>query len=104
MTCLGSLYIVTYSRLFCDVGWNFKLSFSVEPLPCEAANETWRNSENIEIAQQELPAEHGKRISYKCSRKFVKKGGDVKLICLDGVLTFEVASPQCTKTGTVFVF
>ena len=78
--------------------------FSVEPLPCQTQNEAWMKSENIEVAETELPAEHGEEISYKCSRKFVKIGGDVKLICLDGDLSFNERSPECTKLGTYLSF
>ena len=56
------------------------------------------------MAETELPAEHGEEISYKCSRKFVKMGGDVKLLCLDGELSFNEGSPECTKLGTLVVF
>ena len=57
------------------------------------------NSElKIEVTSS-LPAHHGTIISYRCSRKHAKKGGNVNVTCQNGKISFLSQPAPCYKTG-----
>ena len=56
----------------------------------------------IVVEDSELPAEHGSEVSYRCKRKHVNVGQNVRAFCRDGNITFSGgdSSSPCFKTGT----
>ena len=48
-----------------------------------------------------MPAQHGAKITYRCSRKYAKEGGNVNALCQDGKITFDSDDDYtpCFKIG-----
>ncbi|XP_063692463.1 uncharacterized protein LOC134824487 [Bolinopsis microptera] len=63
---------------------------------CMTVNEDLK----ITVTDPQLPAEDGASINYRCSKKYAKKGGNVNLVCENGIVTFSGGNTPCFKIGT----